>query len=109
MNSKQWQRIEQAAQVLGLGDHATLAEIKRAFHRLSKLHHPDTVQGNDDDKMYEITAAYEVLSHYCHDFRYPLRSPCPGDPDLDIHDPEDWWQARFGQDPVWCGKKSRRR
>ena len=109
MNSKEWQRIEQAAQVLGLGDHATLAEIKRAFHRLCKLHHPDTALGNDSDKMIEITAAYEVLSRYCHDFRYPLRQDYPGASELDIHDPEDWWQARFGQDPVWCGNRSKKR
>ena len=23
--------------------------------------------------------------------------------------PEDWWQARFGQDPLWSGKKTRQR
>ena len=109
MNSKEWQRIEQAAQVLGLGDNATLAEIKTAFHHLSKLHHPDTGGDNDGDQMYHITAAYEVLSRYCHDFRYPLRQIHPGEHELDLYDPDDWWQARFGQDPLWCGKKSRRR
>lgn len=109
MNSREWQRIEQAAQVLGLGDSATLAEIRRAFHRLSKLHHPDTGHGSDGDQMYHLTAAYEVLSRYCQDFRYPLRQNHSSEQELDIYDPEDWWQARFGQDPVWGGKKNRRR
>lgn len=109
MNSREWQRIEQAAHVLGLGEHATLAEIKKAFHRLSKLHHPDTGHNNDSDQMYNIIAAYEVLSRYCHEFRYPLRQSHPDEQELDIHDPEDWWQARFGEDPVWCAKKSRKR
>ena len=44
MNAKDWQAIEQAREVLGLGDRVTLAEIKRAYHRLSKQHHPDTAK-----------------------------------------------------------------
>lgn len=109
MNSREWQRIEQAALVLGLGDHATLIEIKKAFHRLSKLHHPDTGHSTDSEQIYKITAAYDILSHYCHEFRYPLRQRHQDEQELDIHDPEDWWQARFGEDPVWGGKKRKRR
>ena len=57
MNPKEWQAIEQAAKVLGLGDRATLAEIKRAFHRLSKLYHPDAGGSRNGEQMYRITAA----------------------------------------------------
>lgn len=109
MNSREWQAIEEAAQVLGLGDRATQAEIKRAFHRLSKLHHPDTGHGLSDEQIYRITEAYEVLSRYCHAYRYPLRRADAGENELDIYDPEDWWQARFGQDPMWGGKNNRSR
>ncbi|ADW19375.1 heat shock protein DnaJ domain protein [Desulfobulbus propionicus DSM 2032] len=110
MNAKQWQAIEQAAKVLGLGERATLAEIKRAYHRLSKVHHPDTAPGEQGgEQMYRITAAYERLMHYCADYRFPLRREDAGSDERDIYDPEDWWQARFGQDPVWSGKKTRRR
>ena len=42
MNRKEWQAIERARDLLGLGEAATLAEIKRAYHRQSKLYHPDT-------------------------------------------------------------------
>ena len=109
MNAKQWQAIEQAREVLGLGDRATLAEIKRAYHRLSKLHHPDTAEAADDnEQMYRITAAYELLSQYCNEYRYPLKRDDAGSEELDLYDPEDWWQARFGQDPIWSGKKTRR-
>ena len=111
MNRKEWQAIEQARELLELGDRATLAEIKRAYHHQSKLHHPDTTKiagGESGEQMYRITAAYELLLRYCNEYRFPLK-PEEGQGGLDLHDPEDWWQARFGQDPIWSGKKTRQR
>lgn len=99
MNRKEWQAIEQARRVLGLGERATLAEIKEAYRRLSKQHHPDT-RGEDpqpdNEMMYRLTAAYTLLSRYCEGFRFPLVPPAG-----DIYDAEDWWLDRFGQDPLW--------
>lgn len=40
---------------------ATLAEIKKAYKDLSRIHHPDKNGGNDE-KFVEIASAYEVLS-----------------------------------------------
>lgn len=110
VNRKEWQAIEQARLLLKLGDRATLAEIKRAYHHQSKLHHPDTASNatENQEQMYRITAAYELLMRYCKEFRFPLR-PEEGQDGLDPYDPEDWWQARFGQDPLWSGKKTRHR
>ncbi len=110
MNAKDWQAIEQAREVLGLGDRVTLAEIKRAYHRLSKQHHPDTAKtasAQSGEQMYRITAAYELLMRYCNDYRFPLKREEGQSQGLDPYDPEDWWQARFGQDPLWSGKKNR--
>jgi hypothetical protein len=112
MNAKEWQAIEQAGEVLGLGERATLAEIKRSYRRLSKLHHPDAAEsgaGGGSEQMYRITAAYELLMRYCSEYRFPLKREDGGGEQLDLYDPEDWWQARFGQDPLWSGKKTRRR
>ena len=39
---------------------ASQKEIKKAYFRLSKLHHPD--KGGDEHKFKEISAAYEILS-----------------------------------------------
>lgn len=39
---------------------ATAKDIKKAYFRLSKLHHPD--KGGDEHKFKEINAAYEILS-----------------------------------------------
>lgn len=45
---------------LGIDINATLNEIKKAFRKLSKIHHPD--KGGDENKFMDITKAYEILS-----------------------------------------------
>ena len=45
---------------LGVKKTATADEIKKAFRRLARKHHPDA--GGDEEKFKEINAAYEVLS-----------------------------------------------
>jgi len=110
VNRQEWEAIEQARSLLQLGDRATLNEIKRSYRRLSKLHHPDTATAvPSSEQMYRITAAYELLMRYCNDYRFPLQREELESEGLDPYDPEDWWQARFGQDPLWSGKKTRQR
>ena len=45
---------------LGVKKGATADEIKKAFRRLARKHHPDA--GGSEDRFKEINAAYEVLS-----------------------------------------------
>lgn len=104
MTRKEWTQIKAAAALLGLGEKATLAEIKKAYRRLSKKHHPDVLQKKGEKTgnvaMYEISAAYKILLDYCSQYCFPLK---PGkDEPLDG---EDWWYERFGQDHLW-GKTS---
>jgi len=49
--------------ILGVKKDATDVEIKKAFHKLAKKHHPDVNQGNKDSehKFKEVNLAYEVL------------------------------------------------
>ena len=104
MNRKEWSEIKAAAGLLGLGDKASLAEIKKAYRRLSKKHHPD-VQKSPKQKtgeiaMHELTEAYQTLLDYCTQYRFPLE---PGENER--LEGEDWWFERFGQDHLW-GKGS---
>jgi molecular chaperone DnaJ len=47
--------------VLGVPESATEKEIRRAYRKLAKDHHPDTNPGHED-RFKEISAAYDVLS-----------------------------------------------
>ncbi len=103
MTRKEWEAIEKARKVLGLGDKATLGEMKRAYYSLSKQYHPDTAgeeHAADEEMIYRLTEAYNLLMRYCEGYRFPL---IPGE--SDIYDAEDWWMDRFGQDPVWYRRK----
>ena len=100
MRSEKWQKIIAAKELLQLGDQASLVEIKAAYRRLSKRYHPDQQHENIKagcPSMQEINAAYAVLLGYCTTFRFPLILNDESQP----LDDEDWWLARFGEDPLW--------
>jgi curved DNA-binding protein CbpA len=48
--------------VLGVKENATADEIKSAFHKLSKEHHPDSSKG-DSQKFIDIKKAYDILTN----------------------------------------------
>ncbi len=45
--------------ILGIDKSATKEEIKKAFHKLAHIHHPD--KGGDEQKFKEINNAYNIL------------------------------------------------
>ena len=99
MSRNKGQQIREAADLLGLGEKASLSEIKRAYRRLSKKYHPDMAEepaGEDSVEMHHLTEAYQLLLKYCSEYRFPL------DPGEDVQlEGEDWWFQRFGQDHHW--------
>ena len=96
------ERILAARDLLGLGDSATIAEIKKAYRDKAKENHPDTAGPDNPGEisMARLTEAYETLIDYCQDFKIPLE-PSADDPT----DDEDWWMNRFGNDPLWGRKR----
>lgn len=48
-------------EVLGIKKDASADEVKKAFRRLARKHHPDA--GGDEERFKEINEAYEVLSN----------------------------------------------
>jgi DnaJ-class molecular chaperone len=65
--------IEEARTLLGLGKSATLKEIKRAYRKLAHRHHPDK-HGSDNiaesETMKQLNRAYKLLLDYCNDYKY---------------------------------------
>lgn len=100
MTRKEWADIKSAADLLGLGEKATLAEIKKAYRGKSKKHHPDVNKTPRQEAvkvtMHELTEAYNTLLSYCAEYRYPL---IPGEDEQ--FEGDDWWFERFGQDHHW--------
>ena len=85
--------IDQARRLLGLGELASIAEIKTAYRHLCKQWHPDALQDDatGSGKIKDINAAYRLLLGYCETYRFSF-SP----EEVESFDPERWWLRRFG-------------
>ncbi|XP_063239313.1 dnaJ homolog subfamily C member 30, mitochondrial [Bacillus rossius redtenbacheri] len=59
------QHLKSLYDSLGLTPKATQSDIKTAYYKLSKIHHPDKNEGSQEaaDKFRDITEAYEVLGN----------------------------------------------
>jgi DnaJ homolog subfamily A member 2 len=73
---------------------ATAKEIKKAYFRLSKTHHPD--KGGDEHKFKEINAAYEILSDPEKRKAYDKYGLEGVDDDPEKHGGEDLFSMFFG-------------
>jgi DnaJ-class molecular chaperone len=68
--------IDEARRLLGLGEAATLAEIKSAYLRLAHRHHPDkhiVASEEDVERMKKLNRAYKALMDYCTDYKYSFK------------------------------------
>jgi len=69
-----FEEIDQARRLLGLGEAATLEEIRQAYRRMAGLHHPDRCPEEEktrcEELMKRLNEAYELLLDYCARYRY---------------------------------------
>jgi len=65
--------IDEARRLLGLGETAILKEIKQAYRRMSLRYHPDRRSGDDsqsNEMMKKLNWAYKLLTEYCAHYKY---------------------------------------
>jgi DnaJ-class molecular chaperone len=69
--------IEEARKLLGLGEAATLKEIKTAYRKLAHRHHPDKRSSVDSEEneeaMKRLNWAYKLLMDYCNEYKYSFK------------------------------------
>jgi len=59
--------VNEAKELLGLGEEAVFDEIKKAYYTLSHQYHPDRHQDNPEkeEQMKRVSQAYNILENYC--------------------------------------------
>lgn len=69
MKKVEFGEVNEAREILGLGEEATILQIREAYREMSKKFHPDKYPGDQEaQKRFEkITKAYQILSDYCQD------------------------------------------
>src|SRR5439155_27171735 len=89
--------------VLGVARNASQDEIKQAYRRLARQHHPDaSADPGAEDRFKAISAAYEVLSDPAKRERYDMFGDVSGAPSFasfgDLGDlMESFFGAAFGR------------
>jgi len=72
-----FEQIDEARKLLGLGQTATLRQIKVAYRRVASRYHPDKCEDEDKLKcvemMKKVNEAYELITKYCTQYSYSFR------------------------------------
>jgi DnaJ-class molecular chaperone len=69
--------IEEARNLLGLGETASLKEIKKAYRTLAHHHHPDKLGGGnstESEAMKRLNRAYKLLMDYINEYKYSFKA-----------------------------------
>lgn len=91
--------LQSAVKLFGLGERASLKEIKSRHRMLVKRHHPDTDGTGDDEMIRKINAAYRMLSDYVASYRFSF-----AEDEFYEQNPEERLWHQFMDTPMW-GKK----
>jgi preprotein translocase subunit Sec63 len=92
-----YRQVLDSAQTLGLGESATLAEIKEAYRDLARSFHPDMGEDKaDPERFLKISHAYNVLLEYARFYRIEFTEEAY----LKRY-PEEKLRRRFYSDPIW--------
>jgi len=72
-----FKQIDEARQILGLDEYASLEEIKAVYKELALKYHPDRCAGKKkkecEEKFKKINHAKDVISAYCVNYKYSFK------------------------------------
>ncbi len=88
--------LRESLLVFGLGERATLREIRKRHRELVRMYHPDV--GNDDEpeQIRRVNAAYRVLREYVEAYRYSF-----SEEEFYEQNTEERIRMQFMTDPLW--------
>ncbi|MBN2014965.1 MAG: DnaJ domain-containing protein [Candidatus Altiarchaeota archaeon] len=93
-----FRRINEARKTLGLGESATLEEIKKSYRELVKKYHPDKYskvkKKRSEKQMKEVNEAYEFIMEYCGSYRYSFT-------EKEVEDFYTKYMKGFQEDWMW--------
>ncbi len=99
-----YRQVVEAAQTLGLGESATLGDIKKAYKDLARTYHPDAGEETADPEQFlRISFAYNVLLEYARLYRIEFTEEAY----LKRY-PEEKIRRQFYSDPIWGPGRSDR-
>jgi len=91
-----FQEIDAARKMLGLGEDASMNQIKAAYRALAKKYHPDTTQEAKEvaeETMRKLNDAFQTLMGYCLHFPISFKKE-----DMRTLDPEELLYEQFKDD-----------
>jgi DnaJ-class molecular chaperone len=91
-----YSNLQEALRVLGLGERATLKEIKTRHRELVKRHHPDTGATDNPDTIRQVNAAHKILLDYVSGYRFSFTEN-----EFYEQNPEARIMMQFADDPLW--------
>ncbi|GFE61898.1 J domain-containing protein [Geobacter sp. AOG2] len=90
--------LKTSLQLFGLGERASLKEIKARHRGLVKRYHPDTGKDSDPEMIRNVNAAYQVLLDYVKEYRFSF-----AEEEFYEQNPEERIWQQFKTDPLWGG------
>lgn len=88
--------LRESLLIFGLGERATLREIRTRHRELVKKYHPDSCSDDDPDRIRKVNAAYRVLREYVESYRFSFVED-----EFYEQNPEERIRRQFMADPVW--------
>jgi DnaJ-class molecular chaperone len=88
--------LKDALVVLGLGERATLRDIKARHRELVKRHHPDAGNSVAPDEIRKVNAAYRVLQDYLAEYQFSF-----AEEEFYEQNAEERIRHQFMDDPLW--------